>query len=628
MIDKQKTKQLIQNPINGFFDGFKKTLNNDLDKIINQQLKGQEDNINEINELTKKIKELQGNIKQRKKSEKINQRIFCNILIGICFVIIVGLFFLHFYLKNRKIIKNFKNFENEKVHEINTCNKHKNLYVYNVLMQVNPYKISQQIFAKNGLYLMPEIQYENIKPTDLTISHDAKFVGFFGGIEVKFKSTDTFLVYYKEFSIKDVITSGTIQISYRRGDEIISETLVAHHKEPTPFVDLRSNFIHKTNYAPEFNFSTYSQSVNSRSKSIFANLEFSKYYGLGISTQNLQFDTKMLEFFTPFSQENYENFAKYLKQEDKMVPMFTKTTTSLVINDELSTNNIKPYFINLLTNESYAKTCDFLIDTNINADLQTNLNTLKYQLTKILEKYILYLTTTSLSSVIAREWYINNNSYKIGDNYDYENYYYANQNELTPSSISTKLFLKNQIAFINDCKVIPFAKLVNSQIRFGINKAQFNIKSYHVYDRVDAVPVYAHGRTHVIPVPYQEYIEYEYPFICLYILKRKQLEKDISLKYFLRTFDNLLLSNFEDHSDWSINDILDFSDDDLKKEENKMLQIYLKELDTIVTNANLNRSEFSFLVDNDGYFITISNKIELDEQTEQELCTWLRKVSM
>nr|WP_232500132.1 hypothetical protein [Ureaplasma urealyticum] len=120
--------------------------------------------------------------------------------------------------------------------------------------------------------------------------------------------------------------------------------------------------------------------------------------------------------------------------------MFTKTTTSLVINDELSTNNIKPYFINLLTNESYAKTCDFLIDTNINADLQTNLNTLKYQLTKILEKYILYLTTTSLSSVIAREWYINNNSYKIGDNYDYENYYYANQNELTLHQFQQSFF--------------------------------------------------------------------------------------------------------------------------------------------------------------------------------------------
>ena len=83
--------------------------------------------------------------------------------------------------------------------------------------------------------------------------------------------------------------------------------------------------------------------------------------------------------------------------------MFTKTATSLIIDDQLLKDNRKPFFINLLTNNSYVKTCDFLIDTDINADLQTNLNILKYELVKLFEKYILYLTTTSLSSVIARE---------------------------------------------------------------------------------------------------------------------------------------------------------------------------------------------------------------------------------
>lgn len=628
MIDKQKIKQLIQNPVYGFFDEFKKNLNSDLDHVILEQLKDQDNNIDKINHLVTDINNLKNDIKHRKKDEKIKQRTFCNILIAVCFVIIIGLFFLHFYLKNSKFIKNFKKYEIEKNNQINICNSQKNKYIYNVLSQINSYKISQEIFAKNGLYLMPEIQYENIKQTDLLISRNAKFVGFFGGLEVKFKSTDTFLVYYKEFSIKDVVTSGCIQISYRKGDQMVSETIVAHHKEPTPFVDLHSNFVHKTNYSPNFNFSTYAQTVNSRSKTIFSNLEFSKYYGLGIATQNLEFDTKMLEFFTPFSQENYENFAKYLKQDDITVPMFTKTATSLIIDDQLLKDNRKPFFINLLTNNSYVKTCDFIIDTDINADLQTNLNILKYELVKLFEKYILYLTTTSLSSVIAREWYINNDTYKIGDNYDYESYYYTNQNQLTPLSVSTKLFLKNQIAFVNDCEVIPFAELVNNQTRFGINKAQFNIKSYHVYNRVDNVPVYAHGRTHIVPVQYKEYIEYEYPFICLYVLKYKQLTEEIGLKYFTRPFNNILLTNFEDHSACSIDEILDFNDNESKNNSDNDFKIYLKELDTIVTNANLNKNEFSFLKDNDGYFITISNKIELDEETEQELSTWLRKVSL
>ncbi|WP_232459368.1 hypothetical protein [Ureaplasma parvum] len=148
MIDKQKIKQLIQNPVYGFFDEFKKNLNSDLDHVILEQLKDQDNNIDKINHLVTDINNLKNDIKQRKKDEKIKQRTFCNILIAVCFVIIIGLFFLHFYLKNSKFIKNFKKYEIEKNNQINICNSQKNKYIYNVLSQINSYKISQEILLR------------------------------------------------------------------------------------------------------------------------------------------------------------------------------------------------------------------------------------------------------------------------------------------------------------------------------------------------------------------------------------------------------------------------------------------------------------------------------------------------
>jgi len=67
MIDKQKIKQLIQNPVYGFFDEFKKNLNSDLDHVILEQLKDQDNNIDKINHLVTDINNLKNDIKQRPK---------------------------------------------------------------------------------------------------------------------------------------------------------------------------------------------------------------------------------------------------------------------------------------------------------------------------------------------------------------------------------------------------------------------------------------------------------------------------------------------------------------------------------------------------------------------------------
>lgn len=103
----------------------------------------------------------------------------------------------------------------------------------------------------------------------------------------------------------ETYTTSNGQLATRRVTRY--ETLVGYHNEKTPFFDDKHFQILKTNFKPEFNFTTNLKTKSDKTKIknfiMFENKEFSKK--MRITNDKNEISAELLEFFTIKSQEDY-----------------------------------------------------------------------------------------------------------------------------------------------------------------------------------------------------------------------------------------------------------------------------------------------------------------------------------
>ncbi|MBO6072967.1 hypothetical protein J6P59_05100 [bacterium] len=72
---------------------------------------------------------------------------------------------------------------------------------------------------------------------------------------IYFRNTPIYDLNIKELNTRNVITSGSITVTEKRGDDIIQKTITATHCEPTPFIDGFNEICLLSNYLqPQFSF--------------------------------------------------------------------------------------------------------------------------------------------------------------------------------------------------------------------------------------------------------------------------------------------------------------------------------------------------------------------------------------
>lgn len=612
MRNNEKLVKWIENP-SLEYNQFQNNINDQIKKEIKIRTEKSIDTIKLVDEKVEEIKKLRLDIAQRRKKDKIGARKFANVIIIIFSIILIGLPFLYFLIKNKKVIKEYNEFASTVENQIFTIVNEKNRLINNVLKTINAYEFANAIFNQNGLTLR---QNPNFSTVNLAKFNNNKryFVGYVDGIHVNFKSTDTLYYRYKVFSYEPVVTYNTIQVNK-------DTTATAQHVEMTPVVKLSDEYVHKTNFDPNFNFRTHMQTIKKKDNSIFLNHDFAMKYGIGLSSKNLsiQIESKLHEFFTPLAQEQ---FVKWDNDNKGQVYPFEKFADDIFIshgyNPMINFEEIKNKTLNYYSKRSYNE-----ISTVFDI-----LDTYAINLKSIIDVYLTNLSTIIQSPAISREWYEKNKPYRISTIYNYDEYINY-KIDLNHEVVSNKILTNGLVNFFNKSDVIPFLEFVEQINLFGVKKNIYDLISYNIYDRIDRVPVYVDGRTVSVPVPYKEYVEFKYP-ILVYFVENQKIKNDneIDSIWLLSAFmgNNILMD--EKQSSYIRDEIGDFFAEN-QNDEKVMPKHLIQEFNQLKSQIESDaKKTVRFIKDRDGYFVVVSNASEISNEIEQHLTTWLRKISL
>ncbi|MCV3743520.1 hypothetical protein OF377_01285 [Ureaplasma sp. ES3154-GEN] len=615
-LNTQKINQLVDEPIH-FLESSTQQLEEQLPQAYEKILENRKLDIQKVIELKEEIANKRIEIAQRSKKDKIGARKFANVIIIIFCFIILGLFFLSFLIKNNKIIKEFNKFQKSVHQEMADINTQKNNLIISVLNNIVPYKIVKDQLLKLGLYLYGKQNFINIEVDDIDVN-GTKLVGYFEGMHVKFKSTDTYFITTKEFSLRNVVTSGSIPVYYYVDGKSYTKMVTATHTEPTPTITSNPYYLQKTNYAPEFSFRNHQNAGKIQKNAVLVNNDFMKLYGIGNTSINLAYDTKIIDFFSSLAQENYVNFAK---KNNYITSSFGKQKHALYIADK----EIDNFDFSLLLSRMPFGTWQGL-KLDYQSDVWNTLKPLIDEHIALIRSYLKNLTYANLSPALSREWYVQNEDYKMMVNYDYATYY-TNNSVLTPLSLTSKLFGYNALEIPQTCEVAPFAFVRKEEKAFGVVSAQIDVISYNKIERIDHVVSYAYEYgTVTVPVPYIEYQEYSVPFLTMYILKNKPERDNFTLNIFNNRFRHFASQPIFDEV---FAEVAEYFQEEQTTNNAEMINTQVKQLQTQLAEWKIDKNDVSFIIDEDGYFLVFKNESQDIANSNYEwFANWLRKINL
>lgn len=608
-LKKEKIQQLINDPIEGYYNDFKKNIDVQLEDIANRILQENKEAVDKTEELKDHILFIEKEVEHRHKQDNINFKKIINLTIIIFCFILVGLFLLHLYFKNKKVIDQYNLFKANNQKIIDNTNNQKNEIIIQAMKKITPYKFAQEIFWANGLELKPTANLADLDTLHLPVEKNGKVVGFQTSLNVRFKSTDCYLANYKEYWIDKVKTSASIVVTTHKNDMTETNTLWATHEEPTPRISIRNWYIQKTNFKPGFSFTTHTQNVKKRDKTLFSNHEFAMRYGIGAGKYKLETEQSLNEYFTPLAQNQYLDWSKHYA-DPKIIKKNEYLLTKATENAELA------YFFTKHPPYRFSETlCLKYSDT-----LKTNILYTMLKTKTLISEFMQRFVYVNLSPVISREWYHNDNKYRIGSNYIYEEYNPVSG--FDSNCIAEKFTSLHLLAIKNTSNVDFFFSTESGETKFGVNVFNLNLITYKTHNRIDPVPVYFEGKKYIINVPYVEYEEKPIPMSLYVIFKNNEKDKTT----FFTWSQNLNRNIFDDSSKLIEELTTYFSEDDKIKKE--VHQHHIKQLHSLMNQASIPFEDFNFISDDDGYFLLVRNDAnKITAQVDEQICSWMRKAS-
>ena len=491
VIDMEK---IFIDPVSKLYEPFYNSFNDQFYKMIKEEI------IKNTN-IDKKVKELDSDISNKRKeinnawrTNKIGGRKFSNVLIGILFVILIGLFFIKFFIKNRKIIKEYNDFKYKKNHEIIEVANIKSHELINVFGYYDLNYLKNLFLQKYGITKIKNIKYDEINVFEKIDG----FAGFNYISKYDIRNSCVYDLIYSTIEYREITTSKSITISVPNtsGEGSHWETLTAYHTEITPFINFSKAITIPTNYLPSLTFTKsgngYKESeikkARKSGKTLLENDDFNKSISFYYNDE-----VKFLQYFTLVTQNN---FLKVLKKFP--INNFAKYN-----------NNLYVYFDFNLNNSSYDKEMNWLIN-------YVNTSIYSVNVDKIIEELrisiwvevnnIFKMLTISYSNknVFAESFEEVGNSYVA--NYKDDNTYSTENNsnffELSNIFNSTNIFnwtKKYDLRRKNYYEAHEFKKDKE------FTSQNIVMKSWHAVDEIDTVSV----QGYLIDVPYVRFYPIE-----------------------------------------------------------------------------------------------------------------------
>ncbi|MDC4183391.1 hypothetical protein [Mycoplasma bradburyae] len=624
--------QIAVDPINNFYGKITESIDPLVDQylstIINEDhspFKKQEVLIKECDRLLKEIKEYY--TKNNIRGKKIG-----NGFIIFSFFLIIGLFLLPIFLKNKKAIKAFEEFESSRLAETNDIWNVNHSLSLQFASRVNYNELIKYVARKLNM------DFENDCDEDIYTylkKNHKELLDVSSAITLKYKNTPILDCIAKHKEWEYVTTSHQMSFPYTdvsvsiNSDGSVSrrtitryETLVAYHYENTPFIRATRHQILKTNFKPGFSFETNlldkKAAKKNKNRINFENEEFSKL--MNITNKNNKINTELLEFFTIKAQEDYvkwyqnpNNWINF-KKLDRILVNVPKTITSSELKgfDTGLSNSLKK----VTYTEADLDLTYHLNDLNVQYLVKDKYQTItelikiiKTVVSDYLSNWAKRVTPFMISPTISREWYSEDKNYKISTSDTFEKSIIPKK--LNYEYILSKVF-RNNLLYIN--KSTPgtesWYKITKIDKEGEFFKYEILQNAYEKYEEIDYVPVVgAHVGCKIIPVPYVRYYPVYEPKFVYFLKKENKYNHNFTItnnknKSYFNIAKNFKLdlnneSNFEiNHAKRSINLLNPFLI--LKNQAN---QRYLELLDEIRENCS---NYVHVQANDDGYFIFVN----------------------
>lgn len=563
-------------------------LNNISKNKIVEFIKNEED-VQSANDSHKKILNHFNNIENMFKQQKIKSRKVSNVIIVIFSCLIIGLFFLSFYFKNKKIIKEFNEYKNNQLKSIDELNEIKKQSFINLFSNIKKKHLINSVLDETGLSFKSNVYGSNFEQYITNLDNDYIGLKNFGCLNVGDQNVYIGNICEERWEIVTTSSSVTVPYTYYVTDsdghlnaKTDLETVFAYHHENTPFrnIDtitalgfrnsivgndinwvlypLTPNIEKEKNKVDHLKTKKIAETKSEKIKNVttFENKLFNLGYKVNIfhADGSIEQEQNILTWFTVGSQEKFVDMRIDLAENNKFSlidqPLY-KFNNALIIKN---VNNID---------------CSWFTLGNV-------LNVLNYEPKTSLEDNVNLLTniTSNLirTNIISICEFLNfskiNSMFQINPiNYDYSllepnnlnlvNNRIDSETILNMGNLTDSLNSVGQQALLDNIRTIH----IDQQEKYTL--AVYDIDNYYTTNEVDLVTVYApRAKRYVtISVPYIKYHPYSTQSTGFAIYKKCINSIEKLIENLNITFANNTFSVFDDEQ----NVYIFFNDTDLNK---------------------------------------------------------------
>ena len=210
-------------PIANYYEKYKVSSQQVIEPTINSWLQDAKQTLDgTLKQHQDEIKKLQDEINTKYEQDGIHAKKITNVVILVFCVIIIGLFFLGFYFKNKKIIQEYEQYESEMNQKIEEQKQDLFNVVYSNMVSLKTSDLFGKIFSEFGLTTSSQINSDNL----IAKLNKSNLLGIDKANVVYLRNTPIYDLSLRELNIRNVVTYGQIEVSENsEGGSLIGDLL-------------------------------------------------------------------------------------------------------------------------------------------------------------------------------------------------------------------------------------------------------------------------------------------------------------------------------------------------------------------------------------------------------------------
>ncbi|WP_369085898.1 hypothetical protein AB5V95_00055 [Metamycoplasma spumans] len=449
-------------------------------------------------------------LKEREKRDKIALRTGINSFIFVLFFFVIGLFFLSIYLKNKKIIKEYKQFVEANFERKQRAIKINSNIITRSFSKISPLELRDGALKELKITKTNNIDYREIQPV---IKNDKSFASLYSVNKYDIRNSYFYDLLYSTLEWRNVVTSASIRVREKDSNgNVYTRTLTAYHTEKTPFIELKRSTVIPTNYLPKLSFSETMDKFKSekeydkmvkKGQDLLENKDFYKFYS-HIYNNKVDYFT----YFQGITQDKYIDIYKYFLLRLTNPPYVNKINNSLYSTEYYLGNSI------LFSNYNN------WVNVFFNTKTLLKIEDIKNGLVKILTDHLMPIFKPIVLAY-ANKYIASENYEKLGDSYTST---YQDLNEVDNTKNTNIIYLLNRIIANGVFSLTSKNPEKRAIFKVGQNKKMslfgeqdIQMKSYYGEDLIDTV--YVDG--YAIHVPFRRFYEFEETKKTIYTLNYK-----------------------------------------------------------------------------------------------------------